>query len=206
MVATAAVSTGAGLLIVAASQHTPAAYLGLVVPSGLWFSKMPPEHDGHSVRRTLTFPFSRLYDRMGEDMQDWCDTRIRAASAKPQWIADAVEYYYSQVQGGLKNDKARADLGGWRDSIMHKVSIVEQVGQDITQAQLRAWLQKHHSTLNMRKYSGDDPPQLARRLETEALHELHLFLAYIYRLGHHRLLIYPFRPSAHRARPGVSSR
>ena len=40
----------------------------------------------------------------------------------------------------------------------------------------------HASTQHVRKYAGDDLP-LARRLETEALNELHLFLAYVYRLG-----------------------
>ena len=40
--------------------------------------------------------------------------------------------------------------------------------------------------------------RLADRLETEALNELHLFLAYLYRLGYHTMLIYPFRPSIKR--------
>ena len=35
-------------------------------------------------------------------------------------------------------------------------------------------------------------------LETEALNELNLFLSYAYRHGYHDMLIYPFRPSAHR--------
>jgi hypothetical protein len=43
-------------------------------------------------------------------------------------------------------------------------------------------------------------------MESDALSELNLFLAYIYRLGYHKLLIYPFRPTAYRARPGVPSR
>jgi hypothetical protein len=60
-------------------------------------------------------------------------------------------------------------------------------------------LQQHASTSHIRKYSYDDLARLARRLETEALNELNLYLAYVYRLGHHKMLIYPFRPSAHRA-------
>jgi hypothetical protein len=60
-----------------------------------------PQRDRDLLPRTwpslLTLPFSRLYDRMGDDMQDWCDTRLRAASAKPQWISDAVIYYHNQV-------------------------------------------------------------------------------------------------------------
>ena len=79
------------------------------------------------------------------------------------------------------------------------------ISLDTTPARLRDSLQTHPSTQHIRKYADDDLPRLARRLETEALNELHLFLAYVYRLGHHRLLIYPFRPSAHRA-PGPARR
>jgi len=50
----------------------------------------------------------------------------------------------------------------------------------------------------VRRYADDDLPRLARRLESDALNELNLFLAAVYRLGYHKLLIYPFRPSAHR--------
>jgi hypothetical protein len=204
VMATAIVSTSAGLLIVAASHHIHTAYLGIVVPGGLWFSKLPPGGDRLSSGRrfpatVLTFPLSRLYDRMGDDMQDWCDTRLRAASAKPQWIADAVTYYYNQVRGGLKDGQARADLGRWQESITHKIGIVRLISLDTTPARLRTALQMHPSTQHTRKFTDDDLPQLASRLESDALNELNLFLAYIYRLGHHKLLIYPFRPSVHRA-------
>jgi hypothetical protein len=64
---------------------------------------------------------------------------------------------------------------------------------------LRASLQLHASTQLSRRYSEDDPARTARRLETEALNELNLFLAYAYRLGYHTMLVYPYRPSAHRA-------
>ena len=138
-------------------------------------------------------------------MQDWCDTRLRAASAKPQWIADAAKYYYDQVNGGLRNDKARADLDRWRESIAHKIAVVRQIDEDTGPSRLRARLQMHPATSPSRKYPDDDPTRLADRLETEALNELHLFLAYLYRLGYHKLLIYPFRPSAYRA-PEPSAR
>jgi len=36
-------------------------------------------------------------------------------------------------------------------------------------------------------------------MESDALSELNLFLAYVYRLGYHKLLIYPFRPTVYRA-------
>ena len=205
VVATAIASTGVGLLLVAASRHLPAAYVGVVVPGGLWFSKLPPQRDRDLFHRTradvLTLPFSRLYDRMGDDMEAWCQTRLQAALPKPQWIADAVTYYYGQVRGGLKDRRALADLDRWRESITHKISIVRLINLDTTPARLKTALAMHPSTEHVRKYGDDDLPRLARRLETEALNELHLFLAYVYRLGYHRLLIYPFRPSAHRTPP-----
>jgi hypothetical protein len=198
---TAVLSTGVGLLIVAASNGIPA-YIGIIVPGGLWLSKLPPQRDRDLRPRTLaaaaTLPFSRLYDRMGDDMQDWCDTRLRAASARPVWIADAAQYYYDNVAGRLKDGKARADLDRWRDSITHKIGIWRLINLDASPARLRASLQAHPSTQHIRKYNDDDLPRLALRLQTEALNELHLFLAYVYRLGYHKLLIYPFRPSAHR--------
>jgi hypothetical protein len=57
----------------------------------------------------------------------------------------------------------------------------------------------HPATQHVPKYNDDDPQRLARRLEVEALNELHLFLAYAYRLGYHKMLIYPFRPPNLRA-------
>jgi hypothetical protein len=202
VLSTAIVSAGVGLLIVAAS-HQNAAYVGIIVPGGLWLSKLPPQRDRDMLPRTLlallTLPFSRLYDRMGDDLQDWCDTRLRAVSARPQWISDAAQYYYNQVAGRLGAGRARADLDRWRDSITHKIGVWRLVNLDTTPDRLRAALQTHPSTQDIRKYHDDDLPRLARRLETEALNELHLFLAYVYRLGYHKMLIYPFRPSAQRA-------
>lgn len=205
MVTTAAVSTGVGLLVVAASRQGPAAYAGLIVPSGIWFSRLPPEHDVKPIPRTMAYLFGRLYDRMGDDMQDWCDTRLRAASAKPQWIADAAQYYYDQIQAGLKDGGARADLDRWRESIAHKIEVVRRIDADPSPAELPMLLEMHPATAHMRRYADAEPSWLADRLETEALNELHLFLAYTYRLGHHKLLIYPFRPSAYRA-PEPSAR
>src|ERR1035438_4681373 len=202
VVGTAALSTGVGLLIVAASNHVHATYVGILVPGGLWLTSLPPRGDRLSSGRTfaaglLTLPFTRLYERMGDDMQDWCDTRLRAASAKPQWIADAATYYYAQVRGGLKYSQARADLGRWQESITHKIGIVRLISLDTTPARLRESLQMHPSTQHLPKDAADDLPRLARRMESDALSELHLFLAYIYRLGYHKLLVYPFRPPAH---------
>jgi hypothetical protein len=196
VVATAMVSTGVGLLVVAASNSSGAAYAGIIVPAGLNLTRLPPQRDWDMRPRTwtsvLTLPFSRLYDRMGDDMQDWCDTRLAGASSKPQWIADAAQYYWNQMSR-VTDPKARANLDGWRDSIVHKISMVRLVDLDASPARLRTSLQLHPSTQDIRKYSDDDLVRLARRLESDALNELNLFLAYAYRHGYHKLLIYPWR-------------
>jgi hypothetical protein len=213
VVATAIMSGVVGLLLVVASKHVPA-YVGIIVPSGLWLSKLPPQRDRDMLPRNrpglLTVPFSRLYDRMGDDMEDWCDTRLRAVSPNPQWIADAAQYYSNQAEGlrggglrvgglrveGLRGESpARANLDRWRDSITHKIGIVRLINLDAGPERLRAALHLHSSTQHIRTYNDDDLAWLADRLETEALNELRLFLASIYRLGYHAMLIYPFRPT-----------
>jgi hypothetical protein len=198
---TAIVSSGIGLLIATAS-HVHAAYAGIAVPAGLWFPQLPPRDlTPRTLGAWLALPFSRLYDRMGDDMQDWCDTRIRAAAPKPQWIADAVTYYYDQVRGLLKDGQARTRLDDWQESITHKMGIVRLIELDTTPARLREALQKHQSTRDIRKYDDEDLPHVARRLTSEALNELNLFLAYVYRRGYQKLLIFPFRPGARRPQP-----
>ena len=198
---TAALSTAFGVLIGLASSHSGAAFVGVVLPVGLQFSKLPPQRDRDMLPRTMahlpTLPFSRLYDRMGEDMRDWCDTRIAAAKPNPRYIAEAVQYYWNQMVR-VKNPRARDNLDRWRESIVHQIGIVRLIDLDTSPARLRAALQAHPSTQYVRKYGDDDLPRLARRLESDALNELDLFLAYAYRLGYHNMLVYPFRPGAHR--------
>jgi hypothetical protein len=198
VVSTAVAATAVGLLIVAATRGP--AFVGVVVAGGLWFTKLPPQRDRDMLPRTwsaaLTLPFSRLYDRMGEDMQDWCDTRIRAAAPKPQWITDAAQYYWNQM-GRVTDQRARANMERWRDSIAHKISVVRLIDLGPDPGRLPISVQLHPSMRPARTFD-DDYARLARRLETEALNELHLFLAYAYRLGYHKMLIYPFRPEAHR--------
>jgi hypothetical protein len=205
--ATAIMSTGVGLVIVAASHHGHNTFVGVIVPCGLWFRKLPPQRDRDLLPMTLssllTLPFSRLYERMGDDMQDWCDIRVKAASFQPRSISDAVIYYHNQVTARLRDPQALAKPDIWRNSITHKIKIVRMIDLDAIPARLRAELQMHPSTQDIRGYTEDDLVQLARRLETEALNELHLYLAHAYRLGHHKMLIYPRRPSAQRAVPYV---
>jgi hypothetical protein len=201
VVGTAVASSAVGLLLVVAGKHVPA-YVAIIVPGGLWLSKLPPQRDRDLLPRNLsgllTLPFSRLYDRMGDDMQAWCDTRLAAVSPNPQWISDAAQYYSNQAENLRYESQARANLDHWRDSIRHKISIVRLINLDAGPERLRASLHLHPSTQHLRTHNDDDPARLADRLETEAMNELSLFLAYIYRLGYHTMLIYPFRPSVER--------
>jgi hypothetical protein len=194
---TALVSTGFGLLILAASHQAPAALAGVVVPSGLWLTSVSAPRDRLRAG-WLSRPLSNLYDAMGEDMQAWCDIRHRAATEEPQWISGAASYYYDQVKGRIRDRRALEELCDWRDSIVHKIGIVRLINLDTTPARLLDAMQQHLSTQNLPRYAAD-PPRLARRLESDATNELDLFLASVYRLGYHKLLIYPFRPSVHRS-------
>ncbi len=202
IVLTAIVSTGVSAAAVAVSDHARAAVLGLVIPSGLWIGQASTQRSLHrtaTVLRTvvtcLTFPLRQLYDSMGEDMQEWCDTRRDAASRTPQRVADAAQYYHNQVATRLTDTQAREPLDRWKESIDHKVRVIQLINLDTTPARLHAELQWHWSTRDYGKFAGGDLPRLAARLETDAQNELYLFLAYVYRLGHHNLLIYPIRPS-----------
>ena len=79
--------------------------------------------------------------------------------------------------------------------------MVRLIDLDPGPGQLAAHLRLHHSTQDARKYRDDDQARLARRLESDALNELNLFLAYAYRHGYHNMLIYPWRSGANRPEP-----
>jgi hypothetical protein len=200
---TAAVSTLVGLLIVMASHHGHNTFVGAIVPCGLWFRQFPPQRDldlrPQTASNLLTVPFSRLYARMGDDMENWCEIRIMAAAPQPRYISDAVTYYHNQVSSRLKDRQVLAELDGRRTAITHKIKIVRLVSKETTLARMRTELQMHPSTEHMRDFTGDDLEELARRLESDALNELRTYLSRAYQLGYHNMLIYPFRPSAHRA-------
>jgi hypothetical protein len=200
VVLTAMVSTGVGLFLVAVSHRIPAVYAGVVVVAGLWFTRVPPRRDRDMLARTLaswpTLPFSRLYDGMGDDMQDAQEDTLRVAQAKPQWTADAAKYFYDRIQAELKDNRALADLERWQASIAHKINVVGLISLDTTPAELQAALQMHASTENIRKYSAKDLKRLVARLESDALNELSLLLAYMYRLGYYKLP--PFTPPVSR--------
>jgi hypothetical protein len=212
IVITAAISTLLGVAVVAASHHVRAAYIGLLVPSILWLGRASAQRGrgpGRLVPGQLAayvmLPLQRLDDGIGDDLQDWCDARSRAVSGQPQQVADAAQYYYRQLAGRLKDDRDREQLYCWRESIRHKSQVAQMIGRGEPAARVRAALHSHPSTSNPGKYDTGDPRQLTRRLQGEAENELHLLLAWAYRRGQHRLLIYPFRPSPAphpRHRPG----
>jgi hypothetical protein len=200
---TAILATGVSLAVVAVTDQVRAAFLSLVIPSGLWIGQGSTQ-DGR--RRStawlrplvacLTFPLAQLDDRMGGDLQDWCDARLEAASGTPQRVADAARYYHNQVATRLRNSQGREQLHRWRESIEHKASIVRLISLDTTPARLHAALQWHPSTRDSGRHAADNLSCLADRLESEAQNELYLFLAQVYRLGFRKLLIYPLRPPA----------
>ena len=210
IVVTAGVSTGAALVVIAAGDHVIAACVGLILPSSLWMGRAARDYGGrvpHGVVALATFPLRRLDDLMGEDMQEWCDERLRAAARKPQWLSDAAEYYFNQVRDTLTDARVRDQLAGWQESIKHKIRIVRLIELDPSRDRVAEVLHYHPVTTNGRKYSVADLPALALRLTAEAENELDLMLARVYRLGYHRLLIYPFRPEpAARARPAPGGR
>ena len=197
IVITAAVSTGVGLVVIAAGDHAVAAGVGLVLPSGLWLGRAVGQYSDRvpaGLIALVMFPLRHLDDAMGDDMQEWCDTRLRAASRAPQYVADAAQYYYNQVRGQVRDDQVNNQLIGWRDSIRHKIGIVRLIDLEAAPTRVEEALHYHPGTADRRRYPVDDPPRLARRLMAEAENELYLFLACVYRLGFHSLLIYPFRP------------
>jgi hypothetical protein len=200
VVITAAVSTGLGVAAVAVSPYVRAVYVGLILPSGLWlgalFTQRIQQRGSLVPQRLaacLTLPLRRHSERMTDDMQDWCDVRVRAVWQKPQGIVEGTRYYYNQVANRVKNPESQEDLGRRRDSIVHKVKIVQMIDRRTGSDKVWDALQSHPGTRNTRRYPTDNLEYLARRLVYDAGGEMVLFLAEIYRLGYRKLLIYPFR-------------
>ena len=203
IVATAAVSTGVGLAAVAADDHMGPAYIGLILPSGLWLAKVSTERGrqlrdsqwGKRLTAYLIFPLRRLNDGIGDDLEEWCNARVQAVAKMPHRTSEAAQYYYSQVANRLKDRAALRELTRWLGSIEHKIEILRLIRLDTTTERLQAALQNHDSTSHMLKYIHDRQ-RLADRLVSDAQNELHLLLASLYRLGYHKLLIFPARAQA----------
>jgi hypothetical protein len=210
---TAIISTGLGLAAVAVGHHLRPIYVGLVLPSGLWLGKVATDR-GRERGSLWATPLAarlsllrRLDDRMGEDMQSWCDDRLEAASKPSYQLAAAARFYCDRVDYRLKDDRARAQLNRWRRSIAAKMKIVHLIDLGTTLDKLHAELRVLQSKRGMSRYSFNDP-HLRNRLVSDAANELSLLLASIYRLGYHREPIYPIiypRPSRKRRRPPASA-
>jgi hypothetical protein len=200
-VGTAAVSTAVGVLIVAASSHSGAAYAGIIVAPGLLLSKVPPQRDLEMRPRTgaqlVTLPFSRLYDRIGDDMQAWCDFRMAAAKSEPRYLGYTAQYYWNQMSR-IRDQRTRDILDTLRRSIVHKMDVVRLIDLDASPAKLRDAFQQHPCTQHIRDFTDEDLIWLARRLVSDAESELNQFLSRAYKLGYHKMLVYPFRPEPHR--------
>src|SRR5258708_37481916 len=161
---TPTLAPGVGLAAIAAGNHTIAAYVGLILPSGLWLGKASGQlsRQGSSgLPRHLvalaTLPLRRLDDRMADDMQDWCDTRLRAASTKPQWLSDAAEYYYNQVGSRLKDARATVQLTRWRDSAWDTRSAGRLLDLQTTPHPLPPAPDAHHYSRWVRKHAVAAP-------------------------------------------------
>jgi hypothetical protein len=192
---TAAISTVLGVVAVAAGGHFRAAIVAIVVPSGLWLGRgFASRRDDHGTESGsplgwLSLPLRRLNDRMAEAVQDWCDDRASAVARNPELASDAANHYYLQVVNQLKELQAREDLDYWRSSIAYKIEMARRARNESPEV-LRTALARHPATRDARKYATGDPDRLARRLRSEAENELNLMLAYLYRLGYRKLLIY----------------
>jgi GHKL domain len=201
---TATASAFLGLFLAFATSNIALVCVSLLVPSVLWLPNAAEERirrRGNILPESLAWiksPIRRLDERMGRDMEEWCEVRLNAAAKNPQWVSDAATYYYGQIEGRLKDGRAKAELSTLVESITHRISIVLLISLNTTPARIRVSLKKHPSTSGISKYEIDDLARLEQRLLAEARDELHLFLAYVYRLGYRSLLIYPFKPHSRR--------
>jgi len=203
IVITAGVSTGLGVAAVAAGDHMGPAYIGLILPSGLWLAKVSTQRSrqwrdsqwGKRLDASLNFPLRRLDDGISEDLEQWCEARVQAVTKLPLRTSEAAQYYYSQVANRLKDRTELDELARWLGSIEHKTEILQLIRLDTTTDRLQAALQSHFSTSPLQKYLRDRA-RLAARLESDAQSELHLLLSSLYRLGYHKLLIFPARAQA----------
>jgi hypothetical protein len=208
VVITSAIATGAGVAAAAAGHHLRAAYIGLAVPSGLWLGRTAdkrarPELSWLPVALTgwFTFFVRRMDDRMGDDLETWCDARLRGASGSPRLLREATIYYHGRIAGRLPRDDRRRALDRAKDSVLHKIEVVRLISLDTTQERIDTALRAHPSTRPLvGRYTRKD---LETRLLDSAENELRTMLAGAYRWGCSKLLIYGLLgPAIAGSRPG----
>jgi hypothetical protein len=196
VVITSAIATGLGLALATAGHHLRAAYIGLIVPSGLLLGKITKQYDRRQYSRLhealvarLTFFVRRMDDQMGVDLEAWCDARLRGASGNPRVLGEATTYYHGRIVGRWpKDDRRRQDLDRAKDSILHKVEVIRLINLDTTQARLDMALMADPSTSALvGRYTRRD---LEARLMVSGENELRVMLADAYRCGRGKLLIY----------------
>lgn len=198
IVITCVVATGLGVALETAGHHLRAAYIGLAVPSGLWLGKVAKQRERRGRRwlpeaevlaSWLTFIVRRMDDRMGDDLDVWCEARVRGACSSPRILRDATVYYHDRiVRRWPKDDRRRQALDREKDSILHKVEVVRLINLDTTQQRIDTALRAHPATSPLvGRYARED---LANRLLDSGENELRVMLSDAYRQGRSDLLIY----------------
>jgi hypothetical protein len=196
VVITGAAATGLGVAGAAAGHHVRAAYIGLVVPSALWLDKAAKQHSREGDRWLpealvgwLAFFINRMNDRMGDDLQTWCDERLRRASANRRLLREATVYYHSHIVGRFqRDDRRRQVVDRAKESILQKIEVLKLINPDTTPQQLDVALRRHPSTRSWAgRYTHRD---LASRLQDSAENDLRFMLADAYRWGCDKLPIY----------------
>src|SRR5712692_7635092 len=115
-------------------HHRRPAYIGLIVPSGLWLGKVAEQRhsrlrgrwrpEAEKLAGWLTFFVRRMDDRIGDDLEVWCDERLRAACGSPAVLGQATIYYHERIVARWpKGDRRRQALDRAKDSILHKVGV-----------------------------------------------------------------------------------
>jgi hypothetical protein len=209
VIITSAVATGLGVAVAAAGHHLRAAYIGLIVPSGLWLGRLAEQQQSRRRGRwrpevlagRLTFFVRRMDDRIGDDLEAWCDARLRAACGSPEVLGEATTYYHGRIVARwAKGDRRRQALDRARDSILHKAGVVQLINFDTEEWRLEKALRAHPSTSPLLgKYTRKE---LGGRLLDSAENELRVMLADEYRRGRGKLLIYGLlAPGTIRSRP-----
>jgi hypothetical protein len=218
---TGAAASVLGVAGAAAGHHVRAFYIGLAVPSALWFDKAAKqrgsrEGSGNSwlpeaLVVWLTFFIQRMTDRIGDDLETWCDERLSAVSGDPRILRQAAVYYHRHiVVRFLRNDVHRKDFDVALEAILHKLDVINLISLDTTAERLNVALRRHISTRSLAaRYA---PSDLVSRLQDSAENDLRFMLADAYRRGCDKLVIYGLvgpgssrafsGGRAHRRRPG----
>jgi hypothetical protein len=211
VVITSVLATGAGVAVATAGHHLRAAYIGLVVPSGLWLGKTAERRSRPELRwlpaalaSWFTFFVRRMDDRMGGDLEAWCDARLRGASGSQKVLREATIYYHGRITERLPRGDRRRVLDRAKESILHKIEVARLISLDTTQERIDTALSAQSSTRSLvGRFTREN---LEIWLLDSAENELHAMLADAYRWGCGKLLIYGLLgPAIVGTMPGAAS-